>query len=69
MKEYKVMLKSIRTGEWTRPASIFSSGIFKDKSKAIACAKRFLQEDQAHELQHYCDYKIMAREVTPWEDT
>ena len=68
MKEYKVLFKRLKTGEYVRPASLFSSGIFKTKSAAVNYAKDYLKRDKEHDIQYYCGYKIMVREVSKWED-
>ena len=63
MKEYKVMAKSVKTGEWFRVSTNFSL-----KSKAVNFGKLFMTNERKRDIARYSDYKIMAREVTPWED-
>lgn len=69
MKEYKVMVKGIKTGEWIRAHNgMHRSGTFKSKDAAILYADAFMVAEQKKRYPAYSEYKIMTREVTPWED-
>ena len=69
MKEYKVMVKSIKTGEWVRASAYCHAGKFKNESDAVLYAKEYLRREQQKAYPNYNEYKIMAREVSPWENT
>ena len=68
MKEYKIMLKSIRTGEWVRAAALYHRGVFMTKERAVQYAKDYISREQKKEYPNYSDYKIMEREVGEWRD-
>lgn len=68
MKEYKIMFKSIKLGDWIRPFNLCRKGIFKDESEAIEYAKDYLRRDQEREYPAYSDYKILCREVSEWKE-
>lgn len=68
MKEYKVMVKSIKTGQWFRATTYCRTAKFKNESEAVVYAKAYMDREMKKDFPNYSEYKIMAREVGPWED-
>ena len=69
MKEYKVMVKSIKDGKWYRAhVGPHIRAPFKSEEGAVLYAEAFIAHERKKEYPSYSEYKIMTREVTPWED-
>ena len=63
MKEYKVMVKAIKTGEWVR-----AGNTLKSEYQAAAYGKLFIEHEQKKKYPNYSEYKIMTRDVSKWEE-
>lgn len=64
MKEYKIMLLSIKDGKWynRRHAGVYT------KKDAIVIAEMCMEVDSAREYPNFSAYKIMERTVSKWKE-
>ena len=65
MKEYKVMLLSIKDGKWYNRRH---AGIYTKKDDAIIIAETCMDADSTREYPNFSAYKIMERTVSEWKE-
>ena len=69
MKEYRIVFRAKKTGDWYFPARPPKTArVFRDKAEAIQEANRRMADDQLLAYPLWDGFKIMEREVTEWTD-
>ena len=67
MKQYRVMVKSIKSGEWYW-ATMGIKRTYSSYADAIRGAETYMERDRSRDYQSFTEYKIMVREVGEWTD-